>query len=104
VDVTAPDSNPDPPDFIAVDQQPVVLVVVQPDYPEYARLAGITGTVWVKMLVDTTGSVRKAAIMKSDNAIFNEPSLTATLQWKFTPAMLHDAPIACWVSTALRFN
>lgn len=94
----------DPPDFIPVDVQPVPIFQANPDYPEVARRAGIEGTIWVKLLVDRSGIVVKAVVMKSDNSIFEESALRAGLQWRFRPARLDGEPIAVWAAVPFRFK
>lgn len=94
----------DPPDFVPVEQQPVPIKQVNPDYPEIARRAGVEGTVWVKILVDKEGKAKKAVIMKSDNEIFNENAIKAALGWVFTPAMMNNGPVAVWAAVPFRFK
>lgn len=94
----------DPPDFVPVEQQPVPVKQVNPEYPEIARRAGVEGTVWVKILVDKEGRAKKAVIMKSDNDIFNENAIKAALGWVFTPAMMNNGPVAVWAAVPFRFK
>ncbi len=46
---------PEPGDFVAFDELPVLLSAEQPAYPDLAREAGITGTVRVNVLVGKDG-------------------------------------------------
>jgi protein TonB len=94
----------DPPDFVPVEQQPVPVKQVNPEYPEIARRAGVEGTVWVKILVDKEGKAKKAVIMKSDNEIFNENAIKAAMGWVFTPAMMNNGPVAVWAAVPFRFK
>jgi periplasmic protein TonB len=93
-----------PPDFIPVDEQPVPIFQANPDYPESARHSGMEGTVWVKLLVDRSGIVVKAVVMKSDNPVFNETSMEAGLKWRFKPAKLNGEAIAVWAAVPFRFK
>jgi protein TonB len=94
----------DPPDFVPVEQQPVPIKQVNPEYPEIARRAGVEGTVWVKILVDKEGKAKKAVLMKSDNEIFNDAAIKAALGWVFTPAMMNNGPVAVWAAVPFRFK
>ena len=94
----------DPPEFVAVEKQPVPVKQVQPEYPEIARRASVEGTVWVKILVDKEGKAKKAVVMKSDAEMFNEPAIQAALQWVFTPAMMNNGPVAVWAAVPFRFK
>ncbi len=93
-----------PPDFIPVDKQPVPILNPAPHYPDSARRSGMEGTVWVKIWVDEQGKAHQAEVLKSDNDIFNTPTIEAALQWTFQPARLHDKPVAVWVSIPFKYK
>lgn len=99
----SPDSS-DPPDYIAGVEQPVPTVKIDAEYPADAQDRHIEGVVWVKALLQTDGTIKKAVVVKTDNAIFNAPSIKAMLQWKFTPAILHGKPVNIWVVEPFRFK
>jgi len=93
------------PDFIPVQKQPVPVQNPWPVYPESARRAGLEGTAWVKVFVDEAGIARKAEVIKSDNEIFNQPSIDAAMQWKFEPALLSSGKkVAVWVTVPFKFR
>ena len=98
------DSASNPGEFVPVDKAPIPVYQTNPDYPETARRLGIEGTVWVKMLVNKLGVVTKAIVMKSDQPLFNEVSMSAALQWVFTPAILKGEPVAVWAAVPFRFR
>lgn len=92
------------PDLVPVEKLPVPLKIVQPDYPNGARIAGSEGTVFLKCLVDKRGRVRKITVIKSENDIFIAPAVAAALQWQFTPATMHGIPVAVWTMVPFRFK
>jgi len=96
----------EPADFVPVEKQPTPIKesMAAPIYPEIARRAGIEGTVWLKLWVDTEGNVRKTAVLKSDDEIFNKPSIDAAIKWKFEPAMIKGKPTSVWVSIPFKFK
>ncbi len=94
----------DPPDFVKVEEFPVPVKLVQPDYPDLAKRSGIEGTVWVKILVSKEGKAKKALVIKSDAEIFNDVSVAAAMQWLFTPAMMNSGAIAVWVTVPFKFR
>jgi len=96
--------DPQPTDFVPVEQLPVPVRQVWPEYPEIARRAGVEGTVWIKVLIDKEGRPKKALLVKSDADIFNESSMNAALQWVFTPALMNKGPVAVWVSVPFKFR
>lgn len=94
----------DPADFVPVEKQPVIVKMVTPEYPEFAKRIGAEGVVWVKILVDKEGKAKKAVILKSDNEVFNESAQKAAMQYVFTPAVMNNGPVAVWVSQPFRFK
>ncbi len=91
-------------EFYAVEVKPRIVKRVEPEYPELAKRAGIEGQVFVKVLVDETGHVIQAKILRSTNEIFNEPALKAARQFVFTPGMQRDRPVKVWVAIPFRFR
>lgn len=98
------EDEPDMDAFIPVEKSPVIVKQVAPVYPELARLAGVEGTVWVKILVDREGRARKAVVVKSEADLFNDAAIAAALQWVFTPAMMSTGPLAVWVAVPFHFR
>jgi protein TonB len=94
----------DPPDFVKVEELPVPVKLVQPDYLDLAKRSGVEGTVWVKILVSKEGKAKKALVIKSDAEIFNDASVAAAMQWLFTPAMMNSGAIAVWVTVPFKFR
>ena len=93
-------------DFVAVEEVPQAIHIPRPNYPEMARKAGITGSVWVRVLVDKNGDVRDVIIEKDSgaNAGFEEEAKKAAKQGKWTPAMQNNQPVSCWVSYKIEFT
>ncbi len=99
-------SNDDapPPDFVPVEKEPEIVKEVKPEYPELARRAGIEGRVIVKIWVDKDGKPHKAVVLKSDAEMFNQPAVDAAMGYRFTPAIMHNGPVAVWVVIPFRFQ
>ena len=99
-------------DFVPVDEQPVPIKQVQPQYPELARRAGVEGTVWLKVLVSDEGKVKNVKVMNvssnlknSDKPVGLEESATeAARQWAFKPAIMKNKPVEVWVSIPFAFK
>ena len=85
---------------------PRVVSAVQPKYPSSARSAGIEGVVGVKMLVNATGKVENAFVVRSSgNAALDEAAVAAVYKWRFSPAkdkFGQKAP--CYVTQGIRFD
>ena len=85
---------------------PQILENVKPDYPRDAFNMGIEGTVWVKIFVDTTGTVTEAMILKDSgkDVGFEREALNAAYKTKWKPAYSEGKPINTWVSYKITFE
>jgi TonB family protein len=101
----ADESIPSPDEFMAVDVSPVLTNQPPAVYPDSAKKAQMEGSVWVRVLVDRQGIVRRAQIAKSSGKKvgFEEAALIAAKQATWKPAMLDDKPITTWVSYEIKF-
>jgi len=90
-------------EFVAVEVAPAPIKKVEPNYPDLARKAGVEGRVFVKVLVDKEGKVKKAVVL-SGPEIFHEAATSAALKWVFKPAIQRDKPIAVWVALPFLFR
>lgn len=57
---------------------------VEPEYPAVARQIRLTGSVELEIVVDETGGVERASIVRG-NTLLTGPSLQAIRKWKFKP-------------------
>ena len=92
-----------PPDFVEVDKPPEIISKAEPAYPPIALKAGKMGVVWTKIWIDSLGKVRDVLILKSEDEIFNRPSIDAAWKFKFTPAYIGKRPVDVWVSVPFRY-
>ena len=90
-------------ELFAVEEQPVRLNEVAPEYPETARRAGIEGRVFVRALVGTDGVVEEAEILQGPGEL-HEAALAAARATQFTPARQNDMPVKCWVQMQFSFE
>jgi protein TonB len=102
-DIVIDSNEPGIDEFIPVEKEPKVVTRVVPAYPEMALRAGLEGTVWVKMLVDKDGKVKKAVVVRSTTEIFNDAAVEAAMQFVFTPAVMNNGPVKVWVAMPFRF-
>jgi len=93
---------PSPTDFVAVEEQPVVITLPPPVYPELARQAQVDGTVLVLALVGKDGRVKDARIVEG-HPMLNEAALDAVRRAIFRPALQQHRPVEVWVSIPMRF-
>ena len=60
------------------------ILKIEPDYPAVARQIRLTGSVELEILIDETGAVEKANVIRG-NTLLTGPSLQAIRKWKFKP-------------------
>ncbi|MGH7495291.1 MAG: energy transducer TonB [bacterium] len=89
--------------FIPYQTPPAIVKRVEPVYPELARKAGMQGRVFVKILIDKEGKVKRAVVIQGPE-ILHEAAVSAVVQWVFKPAIQHDRPIAVWMVIPVLFQ
>lgn len=103
-DIKIEDDEPGMDAFVAVEKYPEMVVAKTPEYPEIAKRAGITGRVFVKVLVDKEGKPRRAVVIKTDSDLFNDAAIAAAMKSAFTPALQNNHPIAVWIVLPYKFQ
>jgi periplasmic protein TonB len=98
------DALPAPGDFVAVEQQPVLVEKPPPVYPELAQMSKIEGTVIVRVLVGKDGKVKDAILGKGVNDMLDQAAIDAAKHYVFQPAMQNKKPVAVWVAIPFKFS
>jgi periplasmic protein TonB len=86
-----------------VEEPPVVVKKVEPEYPRIAMSAGVEGKVFVLVLVGKDGKVEKLGQLTGPE-VFHEAVRTAAAQWVFSPAIQNDRAVRVWVSLPFNFQ
>ena len=74
-------------------------------YPDIAIIAGIQGTVLVRVFVQADGKVSEATVVDGlDGTGLNEAAIEALKKTKFKPAKQRDVPIGVYISIPVRFS
>ncbi len=90
--------------FIILERHPELVYQHKPEYPRFARDAGLEGTVWIAVLVDIDGSVADARVYKSSNfTSLDQSALEAAYKNRFTPAIQSGKPIRVWAAYQVQF-
>lgn len=97
-----PETDPDPGDFVPVEEEPYPVLSPAPVYPEMARAAEVEGLVLVRAMVNKEGRIEKAFIV-SGHPMLDEAALAAVRAWVFKPAMQQHRPVKVWVTVPIRF-
>ena len=80
----------------------VPIFIVNPKTPAGLPKTNKPLKVILKGLVNSSGKVVKAIILKSDNVILNKPALRALMQWEFETSF-EDTTKGIWVAVPIRF-
>jgi len=93
-------------DFTYAEEYPEAIHLAPLRYPEMARRAGMHGSVIVRALIDMNGDVIDASVVEAstEGVGFEEAALEAAFKGKWTPALLNNSPIPCWVSYKVIFE
>jgi len=68
-----------------LDNPPRTRTQVAPLYPYEARKTGRPGEVVVEFIVDESGRVLDPHVVRSNDPLFDEPTLRAVAKWRFEP-------------------
>jgi len=95
------------PKFVVHEEEPIPIKKVRPEYPQFARNAGIEGAVIVRAEVFEDGKVGAIEIVKSLQSgpgSLDEAAIQAVKQWTFIPAKNQGKPVAVWVTFPITFQ
>jgi TonB family protein len=84
-------------------QAPTKLRDVRPVYPIDAQVAKIQGVVIVEAIIDESGRVAQACVLRSI-PLLDDPALNAVAQWEFTPTLLNGAPVPVIMTVTVNFT
>jgi TonB family protein len=87
-----------------IDNIPVAIKQVHPEYPKELINSKIKGEVVVDFIVDRNGKVDNAYIVRSTNVAFNQSAIDAILQWKFRPGTKNGINVDMHLQVPLLFN
>jgi protein TonB len=98
-----PTIDPDAP-ATYVEEMPVSITEVKPDYPQVARDAMVDGLVVVLVLVGRDGRVREAKVdAKNSIPLLDQAALESAKKWVFSPALANGHPVAVWTAIPFHF-
>ena len=83
--------------------RPVAIVRVKPRYTEAARKARLQGTVVLEAMIDETGQVRDAQVLKKLPMGLDQAAIDAVLQWRYEPSRYEGRPVRVLVRVTVDF-
>ncbi|UCC83851.1 MAG: TonB family protein [Gemmatimonadota bacterium] len=79
--------------------------IVMAHYPKILQDAGIGGTVYVWLFIDTNGRVQNAQVQESSgNESLDAAAMEAVYEIEFTPALNMDKRVPVWVAFPILFE
>jgi TonB family protein len=85
---------------VAVPQR---LVTAQPVYPPFAKTAHVQGVVELAIVIDATGNVTKAQVVKSIPQL-DKAAIDAVKQWKYAPTLVNGAAVPVTMVVQVSFT
>lgn len=76
---------------------------VAPVYPTLANAAGLNGIVIVEAIVDETGRVRDAKVLRSI-PLLDEAALAAVRQWQYAPTIIDGRAVPVKMTVTVNFS
>ncbi|MBZ5694273.1 MAG: TonB family protein [Acidobacteriia bacterium] len=99
--VPPPLTRPVKPPMISRVMDAMLVYRVQPEYPSLARTIHLGGTVELRAIIGTDGSVRDIEVV-SGNPILARAAVAAVWQWRYQPTRLNGTPVE--VETRITVN
>lgn len=93
--------------FGSLEKMPGFLEQKKPDYPEAARVAGISGKIFVKVLIGEDGRPLKATVMKripAECTVFDGVALKSVFESKYYPGILNGRAVKVWCVVPVNFR
>ena len=84
-------------------KEPKKIRHVAPVYPEVAQQARVQGVVILEALIDDSGNVANAIIMRSV-PLLDQAALDAVRQWRFTPTLVNGVPVNVIMTVTVNFT
>lgn len=84
-------------------QWPVLMVRVEPEYPELARKVRQEGLVVLKAVINERGAVEDLKVTRSI-PLLDGAAVAAVSQWKYSPARYNGHPIKVYFEVRVRFS
>ncbi len=85
------------------DSPPRQIKITKPQYPQEAFIKKVEGVVEVEILIDSSGRVVRARIIRSV-PLLDAAALQTVYQWVFVPAMKHGRPVATIARAPVTFR
>ena len=85
---------------------PVVVKEVKPDYTDEAKAAGVRGSIYMRVVVQSDGKVGEVEVTRSLDTEFglDQQAVKAMKQWEFKPGEKNGQPVAVEIAVEMTFT
>jgi len=104
--LTPPPPPPPPAEPIRVGgniSQPQKTKNVEPQYPEVARVARVSGIVILEAVISPDGRVTEVTVLRSVK-LLDGAAVAAVRQWEYTPTLLYGVPVPVIMTVTVNFQ
>jgi len=94
-------------EFVNCQNPPTVVSTPRLIYPEMARIAGLEGRVFVRVLISEEGKPMKAEIVKripADQTVFDKEAVRIAMETKYTAGQQNGRRVRVWMTIPVRFT
>lgn len=83
---------------------PVLILRIEPVYPEAARKLHAEGIVIVDAVISATGVVEEVRVVKSAHPLLDAAAVESVSRWRYSPATLNGQAVRVLLSVTVRFS
>lgn len=94
-------------EFINCQNPPTIVSTPKLQYPEMARIAGIEGKIFIRVLIGDDGRAVKAEIVKrvpADGTMFDKEAVRIAMESRYTPGQQNGQKVKVWMTIPVRFT
>jgi protein TonB len=81
-----------------------LLQQAKPIYPASAESAGIQGTVLLRAIIGTDGTIMGLTVSSSPDPALSEAAVEAARQWRYQPTLLNGQPVEVVTTISVNFR
>jgi TonB family protein len=83
---------------------PVPLLTPEPQYPEAARRARLSGWVVVEAIIGVDGKVRDVRVLRSSSLLFQAAAIEAVHRWQYRAAQIGTRAVSVYLTVNVTFT
>ncbi|HKD19013.1 MAG TPA: energy transducer TonB, partial [Thermoanaerobaculia bacterium] len=83
---------------------PVLLLRIDPEYPESMRIGHKQGVVILEAVIAATGDVDDIRVLKSEGAVLDRAASEALRRWRYRPATLNGRAVSVYLTVTVTFG